>query len=186
MLTRANASSFPYDRDAKNSMKISVVWCVALVVACGNSAAGPSAAQQTVATVTLPVVATPASAPTSPPNPRPHDSFDYDVSLCEQAMTRWLGMLGRNEDARFLDDAMSPEDRETIFKTTTMAQLVDGFVGEKHGDFVHVITVIRGTGTSPQERRDDHGRMLLTYDAPHVRNLTLIVDRRNDRVYVKD
>jgi hypothetical protein len=88
---------------------------------------------------------------------------------------RWLDMLARGADEKFLDEAIVPEQLAEVLGSRTKAELVADFKQDKHGDVVKVLTLARAT--KPDEVKTEGERTLVKWDNREgVRHVTFVVE----------
>jgi hypothetical protein len=146
-----------------------------LVTAAVLSACGSHAAAVTVAPQPLPSppAATAAPKPEAPPTP---------AERVQAILPHWLDLLARGDDARFLDEAVVPEELAKVVGSRSKDALVKSFKEDKHDDLVGILEKLRGA--KPTRVVDEGRRTRVTYDVPGEPQITFQVI--GDRVYVEN
>jgi vacuolar-type H+-ATPase subunit E/Vma4 len=115
-----------------------------------------------------------ASASASPLGPN---------ATVQATVRRWLELLASDQDERFLDEAIVPEQLDHILGTLSKADLVESFRKEKHETVVALLQGIRGK--NPTTVREEGPDVLLTFASPpNQKTLTFVI--RGSAVFIKD
>jgi hypothetical protein len=100
---------------------------------------------------------------------------DDPVAQVQDAIPRWLDMLARGEDEKFIDDVVVPEEMSDVLGSKTKAELVADFKRDKHGDVVKVLKLVQ-TKAKPDDVRKDGARTYVKYEGSDVRHVTFVVE----------
>jgi hypothetical protein len=120
-------------------------------------------------------MALPASPPAASAAATVAKRDDGPVPRIQDAAARWLDMLARGEDEKFLDEAIVPEQLDEVLGSRSKAELVADFERDKHADVVKVLTLARAT--KPDEVKSDGVRTVVTWENREgVRHVTFVIE----------
>ena len=88
----------------------------------------------------------------------------------------------QRDDAKFLDEAIVPEELAKVLDGKPKQQLVADFRADKHDDVLKLLKQIRGT--KPASVKPDGARTLVTYEPPDTKKVTFVVAA--EHVYIKN
>lgn len=143
-------------------MRSFVVVCL---LACGGA---PEPSQQPVVLPASPSASASASA-------APVARETGPAAQIQDVVVRWLDLLGRGEDERFIDEVVVPEQLDEVLGNRTKAELVSDFKRDKHKDVVKILTYVRTA--KPDEVREDGGRTYVKYEGhDQVRHITFVIE----------